>query len=88
MRRQQHQVRPSPCPSCGVWMDGATGITSDDRPDPGDLTICFYCVKVAVYDDDLTLRRPNAAEAAAAAANPKVIMARRVMLARKGAPWS
>ena len=45
------------CPTCKRRIDAAG--TEDEQsvgPTPGDLTICFHCLAVMVFNDDLTLR--------------------------------
>jgi hypothetical protein len=47
------------CPHCGVPVDAATpeDIMNEGRkPSPKDLSICFTCGGMCVYQDDLTLR--------------------------------
>jgi hypothetical protein len=56
-----HQVPPSVCTSCGLVMDGATGVAEDGHkgdivPDPGDFTVCINCGHLMIFNEDLTLR--------------------------------
>ena len=62
---------PDYCPHCGKHIDAATGSTGH-LPDPGDFSVCAYCVKVMVFGDTLKLRLPTAAEAKTAASDPEV----------------
>jgi hypothetical protein len=43
--------------ACGTRLDAVTNITSDERPEPGDPTICAYCSRLLVFDEQL-IRRP------------------------------
>ena len=53
-----HSVPGTPCDGCGATLD-ATVNASDPSitPREGDVSICFYCRRVAVYRADQTLRR-------------------------------
>ncbi len=60
------------CLGCGRILDAATVIEGDTiLPDPGAISICWYCACVAVYernpDGDLYLRLPTGAEQVALA---------------------
>lgn len=54
------------CLGCGKTLDAVTGITGNTLPDPGSVSICWYCACVAMYDTnpdgDLYLRFPTADE--------------------------
>lgn len=52
--------RAAPC--CGKVLDAATGT---DRPSPADVSVCFECGSLLVFNDDLTLRILTAPELAA-----------------------
>lgn len=52
------------CPSCGKIVDRATVVGSRGRPKPGDATVCIGCGEVALFGDDLQLRRPTTKEVA------------------------
>ena len=44
------------CPSCSADLPLQTCISPEDaEPAPGDVSICFYCAELLVYDDDLNL---------------------------------
>lgn len=43
------------CPSCGKSNNSTTGINSQEQPKPGDVSICFYCAFVSVFDENLKL---------------------------------
>ena len=44
------------CLDCGKNLDAASGINTDEPPDPGDISICFYCGHVMAYDEDFGFR--------------------------------
>ena len=55
------------CLSCGKRINSAAPSLPADRrrtPRPGDISICLDCGAAHLFTDDLTLRRPNAIEAA------------------------
>ena len=58
------QITASKCPWCYAFVDGATVITDDEKllPVGGDVSICLYCARVGVYEDDLTIRKPTPEE--------------------------
>jgi hypothetical protein len=68
------------CLHCRQPLDAATDAVGDNRPSPGDATICMYCGTIAVFADDMTLREPNREEARDLAGDPRVL---RVQRARK-----
>lgn len=43
------------CPACMKQLDGATDLLGSRRPQPGDLSICAYCLVWLRFNDDLTL---------------------------------
>jgi hypothetical protein len=59
------KVPPSPCPSCGKVLDGATGVGEERgiKPEPGAITICGYCAAVLVFGGGLKLRKMDPTEA-------------------------
>ncbi len=46
---------PGNCPACGRGFTHATGHT-DQRPEPGDFSLCISCNAVLRFDDDLLLQ--------------------------------
>ena len=62
----------SPCPDCGAGLDRATETRPGAVPRPGDVSICMHCNAVNVFAEDLTVRRPTAAEAAGLRQSPAV----------------
>lgn len=65
----------SSCPACGAVHDGAASMTSIGRPEPGDLSICFDCGSLNVWeakDEKLSQRLPTPDEALTFASDPEV----------------
>jgi hypothetical protein len=50
------------CISCGEITNKHSGITTIKQPEPGDISICFKCAFVGVYEEDLTIRALTAEE--------------------------
>ena len=44
------------CPTCGTTLDGATDVTGESTPSPGDFTICSGCHDILAFTDELGLR--------------------------------
>lgn len=51
-----HRVPETLCLECGKPLDAATDVYGDDRPSPGDISLCVYCGNLSAYGDDLKLR--------------------------------
>lgn len=67
---------PLVCLGCGLVNDGHQGPESTDVPEAGDVSVCFTCGALAMYDVDalglLTLRLPTDAELADLEADPQL----------------
>ena len=37
------------CPNCSRVLDGATAVDTDHAPQEGDISICFYCHNLSIY---------------------------------------
>ena len=45
------------CPGCSKKLDAVTEIPKGNyKPRPGDISICFYCGQILVFDFDLKLQ--------------------------------
>jgi hypothetical protein len=55
-------IGTSTCPACDRTLDGATGLTTDNAPEPGDLTVCAYCASFLTFNLDLSHRKLTAEE--------------------------
>jgi hypothetical protein len=53
------KLEPSPCPYCGKVHDGAMAADGQEdlMPVPGNLSICYDCLEVMAYDENLKLVR-------------------------------
>jgi len=63
----------SNCIDCGKLLNGATAIDSDSAPDPGDVTVCIYCGSLMIFEDDLSLRRPQPEEIVEMAGDERIL---------------
>lgn len=52
---KKHRLPDSWC-TCGHLLSGARGVDWDNRPEPGNLSVCMYCGVLRMYTADLTLR--------------------------------
>lgn len=67
------------CPKCGTSNDAATGLTTNNGPQPGDLSLCAYCAWPSVFDVEngvLGQRSPTDDEWREIETDPDVIVAR------------
>jgi transcription elongation factor Elf1 len=73
-----HRLPRQPtCPSCGKLLDGAAGVATDARPEPGDVSVCVYCGHLMAFADDLTLRELTAAEMHEIAGDERILAVQR-----------
>jgi hypothetical protein len=47
------------CPCCLSPLDAAQGVTTDGTPNPGDFTICAYCLVVLRFGENLVVEIPQ-----------------------------
>lgn len=59
---RETRMPPVRCPACDLLLDAASDPRGEAIPQPGDATLCIHCGFIGVFDDDLTIRRPTAAE--------------------------
>lgn len=66
-----HRIDQTACPCCGKKLDAVSQFQTDvPKPKSGDTSICFGCAQVSVFDDQLALRRPSAAQLAEMRTDP------------------
>lgn len=56
---KSHLVKSATCPTCGKVCNGASSADSDDKPKPGDFSVCIDCQGLHVFDQDMQLRHPT-----------------------------
>ncbi len=59
-----HRMKPDRCPHCGALVDAAGDLEGAEpgAPEPGSISICLYCARPAIFDNDLRLRMPTLAQ--------------------------
>lgn len=45
-----------PCPVCGEQNDAVMSDSDDGPPQPGDLSVCVYCLSVGVFQPNGSVR--------------------------------
>ena len=70
-------IPASPCLSCGKRNDATTSCFGDNVPSAGDVTVCFYCGHIMVFNNDLTLRNPTNAEIRHIAGDRRILAVQR-----------
>lgn len=70
---QSFETKDAVCPHCGIELSGAAGPAA---PKEGDVTMCINCAGICIFNDDLTLRFPDATELAELEADPNVSQVR------------
>lgn len=73
------RFKPSPCISCGVSNDAATGATDlNATPVPGDIMICLSCGHIAAYGEDMRIRELTEREQIEIAGDRDILHAQRI----------
>ncbi|MCP4900180.1 MAG: hypothetical protein GY906_24680 [bacterium] len=44
-------ITPTNCPHCKHHLDAATNLQSEERPAPGDMTVCINCAAILRFDE-------------------------------------
>lgn len=60
------------CAGCGKVLELTSGYKTEGKPKPGDLSVCFGCCKLTVFDENLERRDLTEEEQADADADPHV----------------
>jgi hypothetical protein len=80
-------VPESRCPSCGKLCDAATAVEKDNKPSPGDFSVCLDCGHVMIFDHDLRLRELRGEEFHTIAGDKELLLAQQfAALYRKSKP--
>lgn len=59
------KMKQQMCLKCGYHLDASSAADrSNDKPEPGNVSICLNCGFLAFFGDDLMLRRPTREELA------------------------
>jgi hypothetical protein len=57
-----HRMNRYRCLKCNAPLSAATNHNGDEKPEPGDVSICIACGDITVFSNDLNLRVPTADE--------------------------
>ena len=63
---------PCACPYCHASLATVGNLDSGVTPYPGSFSVCFSCVGLLVFCDDLTVRKPTTEERRIAEQSPAV----------------
>jgi hypothetical protein len=75
-----NRLKPSKCPSCGKKLDGASKLGgNNERPKPGNVSICSDCCNISIFDENMDLRLPTPEERVEIENLPTVIFVRQMI---------
>ena len=55
---------PIRCPQCSYEMTDASGVGHNERPSPGDWTVCIRCAAVLRFTEEIGVREASGKELA------------------------
>lgn len=76
---KDYSIPLSACPHCGYLLDRTTDAFGESSPHKDDISMCIACGKLAMFNEDLTLRKPTLDELLKLAASQSITQ---VQLAR------
>lgn len=50
-----HRLSTDHCPSCNTELDSVSSINTDEKPEPGSITVCIECAEILEFNNDLHL---------------------------------
>lgn len=56
MTGKDHKMPRAECPCCGHEMNGASGISANEKPRPEDIAVCIKCGAINQYDENFQLK--------------------------------
>lgn len=72
------------CPCCGHHFDRASNVSDPPHhPEPGDVTVCFYCLEILIVGEGLSARLPTPEELAEMQQGPEWTTIEKIRWARK-----
>lgn len=77
---QSEKIVQSACLKCGYKIDGSAGIGCEGKPKAGDVSICIKCGNIAVFDDNLYVRKPTDIEQKALDSDKFIKMHQRLII--------
>lgn len=63
------------CSRCGYLVEATTGVNNQERPNPGDISICMGCGHLTLFAENNARREPTSDEALTMSLLPEVITA-------------
>lgn len=51
-----YRLQEDHCPQCDRILDSETSFNTEEKPSPGDNTVCLYCLSVLRFDEHLKLK--------------------------------
>jgi len=76
---ESQRITESKCPECGKRLDGCSGVNHNDQPKAWDVSICIQCASIAVFGEDLRLRKPTCKESTEFEKNAELMEAQEKM---------
>jgi len=77
MTRDEVATPITRCPGCSYKIDSASALDgSKVRPRPGDLSLCFHCSLVLMFEEDLTVREATIDEIAELPTEMRALLAK------------
>ena len=71
------------CVSCGNLIDAASHVSNKRlAPRPGDISVCFTCRHVQIFNPDLTLRNLTSDEMHEIAGHPELVRINKIPKAK------
>jgi hypothetical protein len=75
--KQQELDKPTKCPYCNETTDMAAAM-HNHKPTPGSISVCLHCMHWAIFDKDLSLRKPTTEETMRLGNDPRFIIAQQL----------
>lgn len=77
---EKQKITESKCLKCGKLLDGCSAVENEAKPKKGDFSICIKCGNIAVFDNDLKLRKPTKKEHEEISANETIMAQQRLIV--------
>lgn len=53
----KEKIKLSNCPTCDKKLDAVSAEDGVESPQPGDITVCFYCGEILKFSNDMILEK-------------------------------
>ena len=58
-----NKLKPNKCLKCGKVLDGCSSLEDDTlSPNPGDITVCYYCGEIYKFSKELDIEAVSKSE--------------------------